>query len=62
MTTTFVENLRVTAVLAAMLIAAVLLTATGFDIKNSLLVPAAAGAFALYSLVAFLIDRRKNVA
>lgn len=35
------------------------IASTGFDLKNSMLVPAAALGFAIYSAIAYLVDRRK---
>lgn len=54
------DTLAAYGLFAAMTIFAVLMTATGIDLKNSMILPVLAAAFAGYSAIAYLIDRVKN--
>jgi hypothetical protein len=36
------------------------IASTGFDLRNSMFLPVAAAGFAIYSGIAYLVDRRKN--
>jgi hypothetical protein len=54
------SNVLAFAYIGGVALLGMVIASTGFDLKNSMLVPVLAAGFALYSGIAYLVDRRKG--